>query len=336
MKKLVERELGTLTFAASQTSTLQLPRDFSYDKISLLLLANLTRAMTTPAGAARDLSGSQLISRIEVRRNGREVLKSIDFETLMRLNNIRNGAPQLRLLAGSAAAHAWDTGNANQAGIAFVLAAVLDFGMWNSVRRNDTLLDSTARGNVSTLDLVITWGTGAATMTNLYTGTVTVNSASVAISSSEYIDIDSADDKYTPYADNKEYGIRKVLTAANPKELIDLGVGNFFRSFVLRTKADQLNVNTILNNITLRSGTDVIAMRSGAGLRATNKIECSVETFPDGYYLIELCKDGHLAKMLNTTNMSSLTLELDVAVPGTENIIEVFPVEVVGAVKRVA
>jgi len=332
MKKLIERELGTLTFAANQTSTLQLPRDFSYDKISFVLSASLTRAMTTPAGAARDLSGAQLISRIEIRRNGREVIKSIDFETLMRFNNIRDGTPPLRTVSVAA----WDTANANQTAVLFVLAAMLEFGMWNSIRRNDTLLDSTARGNVSTLDLVITWGTGAATMTNLYTGTVTVNSASVAISSSEYIDIDSKDDPYTPYADNKEYGIRKVLTAANPKELIELGVGNFFRSFILKTKADQLNVNTILNNITLRSGTDVVAMRNGAGLRASNKSECNVETFPDGYYLIELCKDGHLAKMLNTTNMSSLTLELDVAVPGTENIIEVFPVEVVGAVKRIA
>jgi hypothetical protein len=356
MKKLIERELNPLTFAAAQTSTLQLPRDYSFDKLAFRLTMALTRTAVTAGGLqyptgvynfVKDVSGAQVIKRIEIRRNGREVLKSIDFETLMRLNQLRNGtAPQRSLLLSTTLVPdtTWDatgaaaTSAAIATAINFDLSATLEFGMWNSIRRNDTLLDSTSRGNVSTLDLIITWGNLQDVMIGGLTGGVV--SASVTpkleIATTEYIDIDTKDDPYTPYADNKEYSIRKIITATNPKEQIELGVGNFYRSLVIKTSADDFNRDDIINYITLRSGTDVIKYRAGKPIKWDNKIECSLEVMPAGYYLLEHCKDGHLAKMLNTTNMSSLTIELDVTKQGTTCVVEVFPVEVVGAVRRVA
>lgn len=358
MKQLIERELGQLTFAANQTSTLQLPRDYSYDQIKLRLRMRLYRAAGASAGAPRDLSGAQIVKRIEVRKNGREVLKSIDMETLMRLNQIRyNTQPKYDRKVYSSQADVttqWDAFAAVTTGanaIDFDLNALLDFGMWQSIRRHDTLLDSTARGNVSTLDLVITWGAYNDVMTSAYDPAAGGVAADVVptlyISSGEYIDIDTADDPYgNGYMTNKEYGIRKVITADNPRELIELGVGNFYRSLVLKTTADDVLVNTILgrevagaavgkeHTITLRSGTDVRKYKFGSVLQAENKVACGVETWPTGYYLLELCPDGHLAKMLNTTNLSSLTLEFDVKKQGTSCVLEVFPVEVVAAPVR--
>ena len=349
MKKLIERELGSLSFAAGQTATLPLPRDYSIDKLHLRLLMTLYRAAGASAGAPKDLSGAQLIKRIEIRRNGRDVLKSIDFETLMRITQFNYGSqPEYRRNVynatfgeGAAITTQWDAYAAVTTGanaIQFDLSAILDFGMPKSVRRNDTLLDATGRGNVSTLDLIITFGSYNDVMTSAYnpaSGGVAADLTPVLyVSSSEYIDVDSKEDPYTPYADNKLYGIRKVISATNPKEQIDLGVGNFYRSILLKTFADDVQVNTIINNVILRSGTDVIKYRAGKALRRDNKLECHLESMPDGYYLLEFVKDGHLAKMLDTSNFSSLMLELDVTKIGTTSIVEVFPVEVVPAAKR--
>ncbi len=347
MKKLIERELGILTFAANQTSTIQLPRDYSIDKLSFRLKGTLYRAAGATAGDPKDLSPAQLVKRIEIRKNGREVIKSLDFETLMRLNQIRYGALPLyqRKVHSSHAdyttqwdAHAAVTTGANA--MDFDLQAFIDFGMWNSERRNDTLLDATGRGGVTTLDLVITWGAYNDVMTSAYDpaagGVAADVTPTLLIGSSEYIDISTADDPYTPYAVNKEYAIQKTITADNPKELIELGVGNFFRSFVIKTVVDDLPSNIVLgddytrdHSITLRSGTDVIKYRYGKSLQEENKLECHIETWPTGYYLLEMCKDGHLAKMLNTSNLSSLTFELDVNQSGTTTTVSVYPVEIV-------
>ncbi len=329
MKKLIERELGSLAFAANQTSTLQLPRDYSLAKLHFRLVAQMDR--TAVGGSVnRELSGAQLVKRIEVRRNGRDVIKSVDFASLMRKNEMDYKTPAARTVSTTT----WDSAPAGaEANTTFDLGAILDFAMQRSVRENDTLLDCTARGNVSTLDLIITWGTGADCVS---TGVITVDSCTLYISASEYIDIDSKDDPYTPYADHKIYGIRKTVTASNPREQIELGVGNFYRGFLIKTHIDGVQVNTLINTITLKSGTDVIKYKQGAGLRNDMKAELGLASVPDGYYLLELCKDGHLAKMLDTTNMLSLTLELDTTFSGTTDVIEVFPVEIVPAAKRAA
>jgi hypothetical protein len=347
MKKLIEREVGQLTFAASQTSTIQLPRDYSYDKLNLRLAGTLFRTAGASAGAPRDLSFSQLVRRIEIRRNGRDVLKSLDMETLMRLTQMRYQCQPAyqRKVHGSQAdvTTQWDgfaavTTGANA--IDFDISAMIDFGMWQSIRRNDTLLDSTGRGGVSTLDMIITWGILNDVMTPDFNPAAAGVGADVTpvlyISASEYIDIDDASDPYTPYSDNKEYSIRDIISATNPKEQITIGVGNFFRSFVIKTYSDGIQRNDILNTITLRSGTDVIKFRSAKGIQWDNKLEKHLEVWPIGYYCLEICKDGHLAKMLNTTNMSSLTIELDVIKQGTVCVVEIFPVEVVAAAKKVA
>ncbi len=347
MKKLIERQLGSLTFAAGQTSTLQLPRDYSLDRLSFLLAMTLYRAAGASAGAPKDLSGCQIIKKIEVRKNGRDVLKSIDFETLVRLNQIRYGTQPtytrtLLTENGTAITTQWDAYAAVTTGANAVLFRILghlDFGMWNSIRRNDTLLDCTARGNTSTLDLVITWGQYDDVMTSAYNpaaGGVAADSVPVVyVSTREYLDIDDASDPYKPYIENREYGLQQTVTATTSKFLVDLGVaGNMFRSFIIKTYADDVQVNTILNNIILRAGTDVYKNVKANQLRFDNKTELGVESMPTGYYLLEMCPDGHLAKAIDTSKLSSLMLELDVTLVGTISKIEVFPVELVAPVLR--
>lgn len=333
-----ERDLGSLNFTAGQTSTLELPRNYSLDRLKFRLTATLFRAAGASAGAPMDLESiAQLVNKIEIRKNGREVLKALSFETLCRLCELRSGTPMSnrRIISGSGAVVTteWDAYAAVTTGanaIEFELSAVLDFGMWNAIRRNDSLLDTTWRGGITTLDLVITWGQYDDVMTSAYdpaAGGVDADVAPVLqISTDEYIDPDAVAGEYI---ENREYGVRKVVTADNPKFQHRFNIGNRFRSFVIKTHSDDCQRNDILNNVKIISGSDVYKNRNATQLRQENKAELGLEVMPTGYYLLEFCKDGHLSRSVNTVGLSDLTCEMDVSLQGTTCIIEIFPVELV-------
>lgn len=338
VKKLHERDLGSLNFTAGQTSTLELPRNYSLDKLKFRLTATLFRAAGASAGAPMDLESiAQLVDKIEIRKNGREVLKAIDFETLCRACEMRCGTPMTNLRhvfgSGAVVTTEWDgfaavTTGANA--IEFELLAWLDFGMPNSIRRNDSLLDTTWRGGITTLDLVVTWGQYDDVMTSAYdpaAGGVDADVAPVLqVSTDEYIDPDAQPGEYIEF---REYGIRKVVTADNPKFQHRFNIGNRFRSFILKTHSDDCQRNDILNNVKIMSGSDVYKNRDAVQLRQENKGELALETMPTGYYLLEFCKDGHLSRAVNTVGLSDLTCEMDVSLQGTTCVIEIFPAELV-------
>ncbi len=319
-----ERELGERNFVAGQTCGYELPRNYSLDRLKFRLTATLSREVGVAAGAPMDLSGAQLIKRIEVRKNGREVLKAFDAETLMRLNEIRYGTPPHISFTDT-----WD-GFDVQSEIPFILDFQIDFGMWRALQRFDTLLDTTWRGGITTLDLVITWGQLNDVMTTAYDPAGAGVSADVtpvvSVAAEEYIDPDAVPGEY---AENREYGIRKVITATDPKMQHKFNIGNRFRSFVLKTYADGVQRNDILNNVKIMTGSNVLKNRVALALREENKLHLGLETMPAGYYLLEFCPDGHLTRAINTLGMSDLTCEMDVAKQGTLCTVEIFPVELV-------
>jgi len=319
-KRMHERELGERSFVAGQLATYELPRNYSLDRLKLRLTASLSKSVGT-VGAPMDLSGAQLLKRIEIRKNGREVLKGIDGETLDRICQLRYGTPMYYLPSTG-----W-TGFAAQGPVVFVLDMWLDFGMWRALQRFDSLLDTTWRGGITTLDLVITWGQLADVMTAAFDGTVTADvTPQISVATEEYIDPDAVPGEYV---ENREYGIRKTVTADNPKFEHKFNIGNRFRSFVIKTYSDGVQRNDILNNVKIMTGSDVLKNRKGLALREENKAYCGLETMPDGYYLLEFCPDGHLRRSINTLGMSDLTCEMDVTKQGTLCIIEIFPVELV-------
>jgi len=164
-------------------------------------------------------------------------------------------------------------------------------------------------------------------MTTAFDGVVSADVApEVSIATEEYIDPDAVPGEY---AENREYGIRKVIAATNPKEQHKFNIGNRFRSFVIKTYSDDVQRNDILNNVKIMTGSDVLKNRKGISLREENKLYCGLETMPDGYYLLEFCPDGHLTRSINTLGMSDLTCEMDVTKQGTTCVIEIFPVELV-------
>lgn len=323
-KMLQTRVLGTLTFRAGQSDTLLIPRGYSLASLLFRLTATLSRAAGASAGAGKDLTGAQLINRIEVRKNGREVVKALSMETLMRLNQQRVGTlPEWALSA------VW-TGYDVKSTTTFAMSAELMFEMWNALQPLDTLFDTTARNNISTLDLVIYWGQLDDVMTPAYnpsSGGVTADvTPSLLVTAKEYVDPDAVPGEY---GENREYVITKAITATNPKEQIQLNVSNWYRGFTLKTHADGVQRSDIINTITLRSGSQVFALRNAEELRQYNKTRNALELAVAGYYTLDLCEDGHLSRCLPTVNLSELIMELDVTKQGTNCYVEVIPTEIV-------
>lgn len=345
--KILEREIQSVAYSANQVSTIPLPRNYAYRRLNLTLLAQIWRAAGYSAGGAMDSAPAQLVRNIMIRANGRDVIKSIDFETLHRLNQISHGTrPWIEAddLAGYAAI---SDGSPVTVGV----SACIDFEMWRAVRPIDTLLDA---AGLATLEMIITWGAPDDIMTPDYdpaSGGVVVDNAMLFVSSVESVGVPAG----TPFMTNKEYMIRSQVTAASNRHQIQLPVGNMYRWIVLKTHSDGTNVKTILpfdltnqNTIQLQAGTEVFKYRIAGTLNHDNRLDYMMEV-PEilqqgaadpidhrlteyplvGYYVLEFVKDGRLTEALDTARLSQLELILNVAHPGTNDFIDVYPCELI-------
>ena len=337
--KILEREIGSITFAENQTRTLPLPRNYAYRCLDLLLIAKMSRLVGT-AGEAKDSAPAQLVKNIVIRANGRDVIKNYDMETLHRLNQMRYGTRPF------IDAEAWN-GFAAVTDEILQVSARIDFAMWHAIRPIDTLLDS---AGLATLELIVTWGSGDDTMNTAWTDeTITVTEATLYVSSIEAVGVPAG----TPFFTNKEYAIRSIVTASSNRHQIMLPVSNLYRSIVLKTHTDGDQVNTIIpwsitkqNTITLKSGTEVFKYRIAGFLQACNRIDYEMEVPEiigdaaalnhrleeqslEGYYILEFVKDGRLTECLDTSQLSSLELELDVVTVGTVDVIDVYLTELI-------
>lgn len=326
--KILERDIGSIDFAANQQRTLQLPRNYAYRILSLKLVANLSWTETT-AGVVMDSAPAQLVRNIMIRVNGRDVVKNLSLEALHRLSQIRYSTrPRIVSPANTTVATNQD----------LEVHAYIPFAMWRAVKPVDTLLDSSG---MATLEMIIDWGVGNDVFGGAFGGTVTVNSATLYVSSIEAVGVPPG----TKFMVNKEYSIESAITAATTNHQINLPVSNLYRCFVLKTVSDDCNVNTILNNIQLKSGTEVYKNRNAAHLQMDNRLDYMMElpvslaaalggadyanNLLTGYYMLEFVRDGRLTESLDTSKLSSLELILDVAHPGTTDTVTIYPVELI-------
>ena len=345
--KILEREVQTLEFADNQTRTIQLPRNYAYRKLNLNLIAAIYREAGATGGGSKDSAPAQLVKNIQIRANGRDVIKNYDMESLHRMNEICHGV-RPHIDCDDWAGYAVITsGNKIEVSV----SAYIDFEMWRAIRPIDTLLDS---AGLATLELIITWGTGNDTMNDAYDPAgagVTVDECVLHVSTVESVGVPAG----TPFMTNKEYMIRSQVTAASARHQIQLPVSNLYRHLIIKTHSDGDQVNTILpftlaaqNTITLQAGTEVFKYRMAGALKNDNRVDCELQV-PElltqgaaaaidhrlteysltGYYLLEFVKDGRLTECLDTARLSQLELILDVANPGTDDFIDVFPCELI-------
>ncbi len=343
--KILEREIDSVSWAQGQTRTVKLPRNYAYRKIMLLLKVVMYREAGATGGAPKDSCPAQLIQNLMIRANGRDVLKYFDnMESLHRLNQLHHGVrPYIYATEfwGSTGYDAITSGNK----VTVYVAAVIDFAMWRSIRPIDTMFNSAP---LSTAELIFTWGTPDDVMDDAYdpaSGGVTIDEATLYVSSLESVGVQPG----VPFWTNKESFIRKEITAATPNFQIDIPVSNFYREFVIKTHSMGRQVDTILpiaNTIILKAGTEVFKHRIAHHLQANNRLYCEMEVperndaggalchysqelLLEGYYLLDFVIDGRLTEMLDTRRLSSLTLELNVARPATNDWVDVYSSEVI-------
>lgn len=310
--KTIQRDIGQITYAANQTRTLELPRNFAYRQLELHLDVNITVTETT-AGTVNDSMPAQYVQNIQVRANGRDVIKNIDMPGLHRMNQFRRGTrPAIATAANTGALATTD----------YSVTAIIDFEMWRAVKPIDTLFNS---AQLATFDLIVTFGAVDSIFGGAYGGTVTVHSGTLYVSAVEAVGVPAN----TPFLINKEFTIEKTITATSTNEQVQLPVSNLFRSFVIKTVKDDIHVNTMLNNIQLKSGTEVFVNKRAADVRDSNKTEFGIEAMPDGFYYIEMVKDGRLTEALDTSQLSSLEFVFDTTFAGTTNKITIYPVELI-------
>jgi hypothetical protein len=313
-----KRRVGQIDFAENGSASLELPRKYPFRSLELNVIGSLVIGTAgTPVLYTGGAFGSafRVLHRLEVIANGRDTIKSLSGSALAMKNLFHHGSGPQEVEAGLTAATHPFGGNIR-----------LDFGMPRSVRPADTFLDS---GRLSTFELRATFGTGTDMFSTNPTA-ITSTDCDIEVHVAEAIRLDNKEEPYSTY---KELYIEKAVTAAATEFQILLPVGNRYRGFMLEAQSDGEMVNTVINSIQIRSGTDVFFKAEGDVVQAMNVIDHNLKQEAlTGYYYVDFCPDGRLVDALNARNLSQLEMILDVAAPGTTDIVRIYPDEIVSPV----
>ena len=308
------RRVGATAYVASTPVSIDMPRKNLYRSIILNVEGICT---ITTAGAPVLKTGGlgsalKQVSRIELVANGRDTLKSLSADAIGMKNMFLFGTKPVLVETGiTAAAHPF--------GGVFKLPLVMP----RSIREIDTLLNT---GLLSTLELRVTYGAVDAMFATAPT-TYAITSCNVEVHIDESIRLDGKSEPYSAY---KELYIEKDINAASTEFQILLPVGNRYRGFLIEAESDDCMVNTIINKVTIKSGTDVFYSKMMDVIRGQNAIDYDLEaaTFV-GYAYVDFCPEGRLVDSLDASKLSSLEMILDVANPGTVDKVRIYPCEIV-------
>ena len=310
------RYVGQISYTANQRVPFDLFR--RYPTRGLVLRLNGSYTIST-AGAPVIYTGGpgavmKVIKRIEVIADGRDTIKSISGDELFMKNQLLYGTrPQVTQPAITSAAHT--------CGGTFYLP----FEMPKSVRPLDTLLDS---GRLQTLQLFITYGQ-ATDMFSTNPTTISAEDFPITVHQVEAIRHDGKPEAYASY---KEHAIETPITAASTEMHIDLPPGNTYRGMLIECESDGEMVDTILNRVQIKSGSDVYFDMYEEELRGFNAIKMDMQDQArTGYYYIDFCPDGQMVDVLDAVNLTDLRAVVDVSHPGTTDRIRFIPCEFIPA-----
>ena len=313
MKNLT-REIGSKAYVSGGQETISMPKDYAYVDIMVKLAAAVTVSGGNTSGTLADNAPAQLLKTIEIRANGRDVIKSFDFAGIVRLTQIRYGtAPNNTVMANGD----------NQSATACYVYAIIPCAMWRAVVPFDTLFNVKP---LTTLEAILNFGTTA----DIYSAAgnrTTTATGTVYLACREAVGLD--ENAVLPI--NKEATSQYEVTGTTTEFKISLNYAKdlLYRAIFLRSTDTGVVENDIINNIKLQSGGVVFYNLSSITVRNRNKLIYGLETMPTGYYGIDFCEDGRLADSLDTSGLSSLDLILDVTVGSGTTYIKVYTTEII-------
>lgn len=317
-------------FAANAPVSFDLPRDSVYKEIVLDLqyrfTTNGTGAITTPFID----SPWTLIKRIELIADGKDTIKSYDGPTLHQINYFDYGVfPAANEIAIAANG---DTGTQH----AMLIIALESPGMEFP---QHTWLDAR---KLSSLELRVNFGAGAADLAVTVPATVTINQFQLTPFGHEILDIDLG----STFSVNQEVMTQQAFPAtAATQRRFRMNVGNFYRRVFLSTKdangrltsaeadaSDRLTRIALIENgiFTRRNwGSGMLKQHNslkfhptGIGGGAENPnipvitgagapVSGQNGGYRTGIWNMEIAEDGRENSLLNTAGYSDLSLELD-------------------------
>ena len=320
--RTLQREYGQEAFVSGQQKTVKLPIDYAQADIMVEFKANIT--VTDPgagaAGTVSDFSPAGLVSSINIRANGSDVIKSLSLIDACYETAIHYGVlPSCALVANGNVKAATD----------YYVTARIDFAMYGTVKPYDTILNAK---RFTSFEALVQFGSASDIYADAKgTMTTTVNSGTITFYGKEAVGIDPK----AVFPVFKESTIESTVTATKSEHKIELNYAQdlSYRQLILRSKVDGISSNATINNVKLQSGGVVFLNINGARLRARNTL-ISGYAAPTGVYVIDFCEGAHASlgrinDSLDTSGLSSLDLILDVTKTGTVALIKVLTNEII-------
>jgi hypothetical protein len=323
--------LPDVPFVDSGVQSIEIPRGHLIRALALRLTGNVVLAGAGTA-ALTDESPYPLLRRIELITDGRDTLKSVTGRQLFRQNHFYNGiAPNFAgpaLLAGTNPFNGF---------------LVLPFEMPAAIKPIDSLLDSRRHESIQ---LRITWGTLTAAadgVTSVLDGAAAQTQAP-GTTSLQVGMWATTEPSNVVFSQHRDYVIEREITAASTDFDVDIPVGQAIRSIMLRFETGvsgdpAVGSDAICNNLSVLVDNAFFPLLRVPYLLHREKVAqdfgivgaAGVSTLPTGYTLIEFSEDGRLGAALNTADIASLKLRLDVAAPGAARRVQAVVKEVVPA-----
>lgn len=290
MPRIYGTKEGTIPFAEGNQARLDLSRNYHIQAYMGLLKVNHTNA----SAAFKSEELLSLINNVQIVANGNETIKSVPANKFHISHIMNTGVKGLQSID-----------KADGTKDSFVWFKVY-FSIPDTFRPEDTIFNTAV---YSTLNMLVNWGNAA----NLGTG-ITINSASLDVYSHALTGYTrNVDEKIKHY---KETYLKKDITVSSNELTIDLPVKQLYRGFAIASTINSVRADTVINKITLKSGTTVIVQLDAAEIRALNYGDYKVQNADDlkGIYILDFVSRGKNSDLLDTfSNFNSLELVLDVS-----------------------
>lgn len=298
------RNIAVKSLTLGQPETILMPRNYANRALVLRLAGSVTVTGTTGNGGVKTAGIWNTISNIRVRRDGRDTLVSIPGFLLYSLNRLFYRTAPLQVAASTGAA---------QTNTAISGTLYLPFENIMGLKPFDTLLKG---AGLSSLDLLI----DTQTVDNIF-GSAWANAAIVGTTAMS-LSVDVVEEVGVNnfiFGDIRLSLISKINVAATSTnfQIKPLPVGNYYKGFLLfAVDSTDGPSDSVITNIKLKSGSEVIVDQPAANLKGMAKMDFSLETaLETGVYYIDLMPDGMLNQCLDVTSRSGReTLEMELSV----------------------
>jgi len=301
----IRRKIATLQFVENTTETVDIPLGYDLNNISLHLSGSYIIG-TAVVTSVKTLAPSQLIKRISLYADGNQKFESTTGRLAAFAAFERGLARKITAMGVTVATHPIEC------------TFFLDRENADGPRPKDSSLH-TQRPYMSLLQLDIEFGAladcvviGSAVLTGAITVDVILN---------ETVELDKADAFEGRWV--RRGTLQEVdVTATNSEQSITLPVGGFLRGCkIISLDENNDGVDTVINNVTIRSGVDTRVNLPWNSLQNENLNDFNLQAgdLPDGVAYADCTDKGKLTTLFDLQNKSQAELVLDVTKPAGGN-----------------